>query len=795
MSTLEKARLLRGLLSREKAHTFPLYVSVSLTRRCNFRCRYCKFHSPLSDFPARLDPGFDLPLELLEDLFRQIAGQTRDVVFAGEGEPLLYPKLEQAVAAAKTRGLRVNLVTNGLALTDERIQALIDLELDQLTVSVWANSPEQFEILHPGFDRESARDQLDRIDQVARLKKSSQSTKPILCLHQPIVRENHTSIETAARHALDLGCDRLTYAPSHAWKEQPAEHLLIPEEQDRLMSSLTRIKESVQSRGLDHNIDTVIDLYSIGERVWEHSPCYTGWFYSVIRVDGTVSPCGRSDLTLGDLNQSSFLDIWNGTPYRRFRKAASTPAGLEALRTNCVCGYCTHLRNTTRIHNVFRHVDHLSFVSRETRERTSIEAARSLQGSETHMNEDTPLANLRTGENRKYDCEPELSELDLDSLGEQAVTSLIADTNRHVLDLLDVPDPEGWSVRHTISGTDNIQTMVHTFCTSAEEKNFLLHTDKYALTAQAAMKKGNGGSFSIIKFSPGRALTRESAEFEQLRGLIRTNADAIYLVWNSTSTGALVDPGTVEELVSYRDQVGSQTVIIVDGATYIFFSERWREFRHYPDVFAFSNRKDCCLPYSKREHTGGIVVYNGRALQRARENGQADRVERQPLDENHLVNIGKLSILVNRMLNNGRQALRDADEMRTKSHETLMQAFSADGDLGSLGYRLVADSSVQSWISYAVKVPVRISTQHLLENLEQRGVRVSTGSHPEMKRNIIRLSVYSANTIEEVTALVSTMREVSLRMLNWKTIWWNRVRSVFDLGKRAVAKVRGMIGS
>ena len=48
------------------------------------------------------------------------------------------------------------------------------------------------------------------------------------------------------------------------------------------------------------------------------------WFNPVITWDGKVVPCcfdKDAEYVMGDLNQDSFREIWNGTKYRIFRKS------------------------------------------------------------------------------------------------------------------------------------------------------------------------------------------------------------------------------------------------------------------------------------------------------------------------------------------------------------------------------------------------------------------------------------------------------------------------------------------
>lgn len=109
-------------------------LRLSLTDRCNFRCRYC-----MPDKPTWLPRD-----ELLSDgellrLTRLFVQQGITQLRLTGGEPLLRPQLEQLVARLSTLradGLqRISLTTNGALLAD-RAQALVDAGVDDINISL-----------------------------------------------------------------------------------------------------------------------------------------------------------------------------------------------------------------------------------------------------------------------------------------------------------------------------------------------------------------------------------------------------------------------------------------------------------------------------------------------------------------------------------------------------------------------------------------------------------------------------------------------------------------------------------
>ena len=69
--------------------------------------------------------------------------------------------------------------------------------------------------------------------------------------------------------------------------------------------------------------------------------CARLWFNPVITWDGKVLPCcfdKDADHIMGDLNQESFRDIWNGAKYRLFRRILLSDRSSIEICRNCTSG-------------------------------------------------------------------------------------------------------------------------------------------------------------------------------------------------------------------------------------------------------------------------------------------------------------------------------------------------------------------------------------------------------------------------------------------------------------------------
>jgi GTP 3',8-cyclase len=128
-------------------------LRVSVTDKCNFRCRYC--------MPAEglewLDRDEVLSFEEIERLVRVLAGMGVDEVRLTGGEPLVRRELPVLVGMlARTPGVRdLSLTTNGVLL-DRFAEPLVEAGLRRLNVSLDSLS-------HVRFAEITRRDALDRV--------------------------------------------------------------------------------------------------------------------------------------------------------------------------------------------------------------------------------------------------------------------------------------------------------------------------------------------------------------------------------------------------------------------------------------------------------------------------------------------------------------------------------------------------------------------------------------------------------------------------------------------------------
>jgi MoaA/NifB/PqqE/SkfB family radical SAM enzyme len=145
----------------------------------------------------------------------------------------------------------------------------------------------------------------------------------------------------------------LSFSPVWSW-HRPS--FLSPDELNNLRLSLAGLRKRLNWLSLRHNLEEALLRYKIGEAVCEKYPCYIAWYHTRIRVNGDVIPCQRCDLPMGNLEESGFGEIWNGTAYRSFRMKTRTRHGVASLSDHCDCRFCCYAADNWKVHRSIRWV-------------------------------------------------------------------------------------------------------------------------------------------------------------------------------------------------------------------------------------------------------------------------------------------------------------------------------------------------------------------------------------------------------------------------------------------------------
>ena len=322
----------------------PVLGELALTYRCNERCRFCYAgcgDAPCKGAPAAL-PGSALAegagrelstaeAKRIIDLFRDEA-KIPFFSFTG-GEPLLRPDLEELAAYAISRGLRVNLITNGSLAGPERAASLKAAGFDTAQVSLESPDPGIHDALCgvPGaFARTTAG--------IRALKAAGISVQT----NSTVTRENRESLLRLPAFLKGLGVERFSmnlFIPSGRGLSESG--LFVP------YSEIGSLVDEVRRLALQEGLTffwyspTPYCLYNPVARGLGNKSCAAADGLLHVNPEGQVLPCSSWPEPLGSLLERPFSEIWFSERAARLKNKTFAPASCSGCPSFVACqGAC-----------------------------------------------------------------------------------------------------------------------------------------------------------------------------------------------------------------------------------------------------------------------------------------------------------------------------------------------------------------------------------------------------------------------------------------------------------------------
>ena len=329
---------LMGILLGRRAFAGPIWVQIDLTNVCNNNCIGCWCNSPLlKDLRMTVEARQNtLSLKVVKELIDDLARLGTERIFlCGGGEPTLHPYIKEIIQYIKKKGMICALNTNFTLINEEKAKQLVDLGLDEITISLWAAKPETYSKTHPNKKGET----LLRIKRVIKFmqeyKKKIGKKKPLMKLYNVIFSMNYQEIGDMIKFAKEVKAESIEFAPLDPIPGR-TEFLLLNEKQRKeLVSNVKEIIKKVKKgeykglhfsslEGFYERISNKLATRGIYDsRIVSEIPCYVGWVFTRIMANGDIIPCLKAHrMPLGNVYKDRFAKIWTSKEYNYFRYMA-----------------------------------------------------------------------------------------------------------------------------------------------------------------------------------------------------------------------------------------------------------------------------------------------------------------------------------------------------------------------------------------------------------------------------------------------------------------------------------------
>ena len=286
----------------------PVSVSAELTNNCNLKCPECLAGSGQMKRPH----GF-MDIELFRRVIEELRPYLYKINLYFQGEPMLHPLFITFIESC--RGINSTVSTNGQFLSPENSEQLVGAGLNRLIVSVDGADQESYSAYRINGDLERVTRGLDLVAEAIARKRSKMKLEIQLLVNS----YNEHQIPEVRILAKKLKASLSLKSMQILKKED--------------------IGSWLPSGRIFRRYEMIDGEYVIKNRMADR--CARLWFNPVITWDGKVLPCcfdKDAEYIVGDLNQESFREIWNGPRYRVFRKALLKDRSMIGICRNCTSG-------------------------------------------------------------------------------------------------------------------------------------------------------------------------------------------------------------------------------------------------------------------------------------------------------------------------------------------------------------------------------------------------------------------------------------------------------------------------
>jgi len=353
----------------------PFNVMLHLTETCNLRCKMCYFWGErgVHSTAASREKAKVLELDLIRDLVETLEPRKPMYSLFG-GEPLMHPHIEDIIVAIKKAGSVIDTPTNG-TLLEKHAEMIVRTGFDTIRVSL--DGPKSANDLQRGegsFDKAMA-----GIEALKREKRKANSRTPSIQILFTVTPENHLFVKEFFLEELDLDAidiitiqvqNFLTKEMGEAYSELLRNRFGItsdvywkgmvrpPEAFGEMdLPELVRQVEAVKKKFQELKKMVLVlppsfsatNVSAYFKADWagmtdQYRTCLVPWAAIDVTASGDIAPCHiYYDLTMGNLHEQTFDEIWNNEKYQLFREYLKEH-GLMSICPGCCILYIAGIK-------------------------------------------------------------------------------------------------------------------------------------------------------------------------------------------------------------------------------------------------------------------------------------------------------------------------------------------------------------------------------------------------------------------------------------------------------------------
>ena len=318
-----------------KGTPYDFFVQWHLTERCNLRCRHCYQSGTV---PEMSYEEICRALDNIRNAFQSWVTEyememSPSFHFTG-GEPLLRKDLFPILDYARQSGFSISLMSNGTLIDGEMARRIREAQVNDVQISLDGLEPTHDSLRGKGSFQRTLKGINNLVSQGVEAN-----------INLTVSRINMGQTGELVRLAEEVGVSAIAFSrlvPTGRGKSLSGEALTrqeVAEFYGELRGYKDKGKVAVTSRD---PLAAIADMdVDIPQAEMPIGGCAAGIFGVTITADGTIMPCRRMDLPIGNIKEVSFRELWAGSPVLwSLRRREDYHGGCGSCRYWAVCRGC-----------------------------------------------------------------------------------------------------------------------------------------------------------------------------------------------------------------------------------------------------------------------------------------------------------------------------------------------------------------------------------------------------------------------------------------------------------------------
>jgi len=290
----------------------PISYSIEPTNHCNLNCPECPSGLGTLTRPLGL-----LNLEDFKRLINEIKNTGFYVQLFFQGEPFINKELLKMISYAQEQKVYISISTNGHFINEENVNTFLENAPDKLIFSVDGLDEESYQNYRVGGTFK----QVDTgLRNLVKRKDELKKKKPFIEFQFIVMKQNEHQLDEVIKYGRDVGIDKVVFKTMQISSYENALKFL-PENKKYRRYKVENGSFKIKNKLKDH--------------------CFALWRTSVLTWDGRVVPCcfdKDAEFELGQINGSSFADVWKSAKYNDFRNKILSNRESVDMCVNCTEG-------------------------------------------------------------------------------------------------------------------------------------------------------------------------------------------------------------------------------------------------------------------------------------------------------------------------------------------------------------------------------------------------------------------------------------------------------------------------